>query len=98
MSKSLSGERGVATISSLVSEGEHARSLCEADNSPAADDRQFQLVTWAKDRRLRLWPISDEITRVRNAPPTLLSLPHTHLVFRFRRRLDMCAERPSSCP
>ncbi|KAL8293651.1 hypothetical protein RQP46_000352 [Phenoliferia psychrophenolica] len=25
------------------------------------DDRQFQLVTWANDRRLRLWPISDEI-------------------------------------
>ncbi|GEM10921.1 WD repeat protein [Rhodotorula toruloides] len=27
------------------------------------DDRQFQLVTWAKDRRLRLWPISDEIAK-----------------------------------
>ncbi|SGY76496.1 BQ5605_C005g03494 [Microbotryum silenes-dioicae] len=27
------------------------------------DDRQFQLVTWAKDRQLRLWPISDEIMR-----------------------------------
>ncbi|GAA5900867.1 Mtc5p [Sporobolomyces salmoneus] len=27
------------------------------------DDRQFQLVTWAKDRRLRLWPISEELTK-----------------------------------
>ncbi|KAK4047185.1 hypothetical protein OIO90_006294 [Microbotryomycetes sp. JL221] len=27
------------------------------------DDRSFQLVTWSKDRRLRLWPISDEILK-----------------------------------
>lgn len=39
------------------------------------DDRQFQLVTWSKDRRLRLWPISDEIMRevehVKGAPITV---------------------------
>ncbi|GAA5942949.1 Mtc5p [Sporobolomyces koalae] len=28
-----------------------------------SDDRQFQLVTWAKDRRLRLWPIAEELTK-----------------------------------
>ncbi|BGP10732.1 hypothetical protein JCM10049v2_006624 [Rhodotorula toruloides] len=28
-----------------------------------SDDRQFQLVTWAKDRRLRLWPISEQIAK-----------------------------------
>lgn len=28
------------------------------------DDREFQLVTWARDRRLRLWPISEEILKV----------------------------------
>ncbi|GAA5873777.1 hypothetical protein JCM1840_002070 [Sporobolomyces johnsonii] len=37
-----------------------------------SDDREFQLVTWAKDRRLRLWPISDAIMRevghVKGAP------------------------------
>lgn len=27
------------------------------------DDREFQLVTWARDRRLRLWPISEEILK-----------------------------------
>ncbi|KAM0786987.1 hypothetical protein ACM66B_002405 [Microbotryomycetes sp. NB124-2] len=27
------------------------------------DDRAFQLVTWSKDRRLRLWPISDDILK-----------------------------------
>ncbi|GAA6014736.1 hypothetical protein JCM11491_001958 [Sporobolomyces phaffii] len=32
-------------------------------NDLDSDDRQFQLVTWAKDRRLRLWPISDELTK-----------------------------------
>ncbi|GAA6059244.1 hypothetical protein JCM10212_006637 [Sporobolomyces blumeae] len=32
-------------------------------NDLESDDRQFQLVTWAKDRRLRLWPITDEITK-----------------------------------
>lgn len=31
----------------------------------SADDRQFQLVTWARDRRLRLWPISDSLMKVR---------------------------------
>ncbi|GAA5984809.1 hypothetical protein JCM10908_003515 [Rhodotorula pacifica] len=30
---------------------------------PETDDRQFQLVTWAKDRRLRLWPISDALLK-----------------------------------
>ncbi|SCV69342.1 BQ2448_2362 [Microbotryum intermedium] len=39
------------------------------------DDRQFQLVTWAKDRQLRLWPISDDIMRdvghERGAPITI---------------------------
>ncbi|GAA5995621.1 uncharacterized protein JCM10292_005285 [Rhodotorula paludigena] len=28
-----------------------------------SDDRQFQLVTWANDRRLRLWPISENIMK-----------------------------------
>ncbi|GAA6036347.1 hypothetical protein JCM8097_001678 [Rhodosporidiobolus ruineniae] len=28
-----------------------------------SDDRQFQLVTWAKDRRLRLWPINEAIMK-----------------------------------
>ncbi|GAA5838036.1 hypothetical protein JCM11251_006830 [Rhodosporidiobolus azoricus] len=28
-----------------------------------SDDRQFQLVTWAKDRRLRLWPINENIMK-----------------------------------
>ncbi|GAA5868359.1 hypothetical protein JCM8547_002164 [Rhodosporidiobolus lusitaniae] len=28
-----------------------------------SDDRQFQLVTWAKDRRLRLWPISEGLMK-----------------------------------
>ncbi|TNY21305.1 hypothetical protein DMC30DRAFT_416147 [Rhodotorula diobovata] len=36
------------------------------------DDRQFQLVTWARDRRLRLWPISDSLMKdvghVKGAP------------------------------
>ncbi|GAA6049970.1 hypothetical protein JCM3770_007074 [Rhodotorula araucariae] len=27
------------------------------------DDRQFQLVTWARDRRLRLWPISESLMK-----------------------------------
>ncbi|BGP19369.1 hypothetical protein JCM10213v2_007458 [Rhodosporidiobolus nylandii] len=27
------------------------------------DDRQFQLVTWARDRRLRLWPINESIMK-----------------------------------
>ena len=35
----------------------------DPDPSAYLDDRQFQLVTWAKDRRLRLWPISDEILK-----------------------------------
>lgn len=30
---------------------------------PESDDREFQLVTWAKDRRLRLWPISEALTK-----------------------------------
>lgn len=33
-----------------------------------ADDREFQLVTWGNDRRLRLWPISEEILKVRGEP------------------------------
>ncbi|GAA5948228.1 hypothetical protein JCM3765_001326 [Sporobolomyces pararoseus] len=41
-------------------------------NDLESDDRQFQLVTWAKDRRLRLWPISEELTKevghVKGAP------------------------------
>ncbi|ODQ80482.1 hypothetical protein BABINDRAFT_160761 [Babjeviella inositovora NRRL Y-12698] len=28
---------------------------------PATDDREFQLVTWAKDRDLRLWKTNDEL-------------------------------------
>ncbi|KAK4047078.1 hypothetical protein OIV83_005641 [Microbotryomycetes sp. JL201] len=35
------------------------RGGCDVNN----DDRAFQLVTWSKDRRLRLWPISDEILK-----------------------------------
>ncbi|KAI8334949.1 hypothetical protein BC941DRAFT_399392 [Chlamydoabsidia padenii] len=27
------------------------------------DDREFQLVTWSKDQNLRLWPVSEEITK-----------------------------------
>ncbi|GAA5921064.1 hypothetical protein JCM3775_004075 [Rhodotorula graminis] len=36
------------------------------------DDREFQLVTWARDRRLRLWPISESLMKdvghVKGAP------------------------------
>ncbi|KAK4704736.1 SEA/GATOR complex protein SEA3/WDR59, partial [Phenoliferia sp. Uapishka_3] len=39
------------------------------------DDREFQLVTWAKDRRLRLWPITDDILKevghVKGGPITI---------------------------
>lgn len=27
------------------------------------DDRQFQLITWSKDQTLRLWPVSEEVTK-----------------------------------
>lgn len=27
------------------------------------DDRQFQLITWSKDQTLRLWPVTEEMTR-----------------------------------
>ncbi|BGP42803.1 hypothetical protein JCM10449v2_006815 [Rhodotorula kratochvilovae] len=37
------------------------------------DDRQFQLVTWARDRRLRLWPISENLMKAPPAPPLPLS-------------------------
>ncbi|KAL1925163.1 uncharacterized protein VTP21DRAFT_46 [Calcarisporiella thermophila] len=30
------------------------------------DDREFQLVSWSKDRHLRLWPITDETYRALN--------------------------------
>ncbi|KDN47142.1 WD40 repeat-like protein [Tilletiaria anomala UBC 951] len=29
----------------------------------AYDDRQFQLITWSKDQTLRLWPVSEQITK-----------------------------------
>lgn len=29
------------------------------------DDREFQLVTWSKDQNLRLWPVPEEITKVK---------------------------------
>ncbi|KAM0753036.1 hypothetical protein T439DRAFT_332981 [Meredithblackwellia eburnea MCA 4105] len=42
------------------------------------DDRQFQLVTWANDRRLRLWPISDEILKeVGHKKGTPITIPFT---------------------
>lgn len=30
-------------------------------NDSAFDDREFQLVTWSKDRTLRIWPVSREV-------------------------------------
>ncbi|WVO15839.1 hypothetical protein L204_103501 [Cryptococcus depauperatus] len=30
-------------------------------DDPGFDDREFQLVTWSKDKTLRIWPISSEI-------------------------------------
>ena len=29
------------------------------------DDREFQLVTWSKDQYLRLWPITEDVMKVR---------------------------------
>jgi hypothetical protein len=26
------------------------------------EDREFQLITWSKDRTLRIWPVSEEVT------------------------------------
>jgi hypothetical protein len=45
-------------------------------NDSTAEDRDFQLVTWSKDRKLRVWPIPRDVTeRVgykRGAPITVL--------------------------
>lgn len=49
-------------------------SFVEKTDIVSIDDREFQLVTWSKDRRLRLWPISDEILKVR-------SRSYLHLAF-----------------
>lgn len=46
---------------------------------------RFQLVTWSKDRRLRLWPISDQILSVRPS----LSNPS---ISADRNRLDISQE------
>lgn len=31
-------------------------------NDPSFDDREFQLVTWSKDRTLRIWPVGQDVT------------------------------------
>jgi hypothetical protein len=48
-------------------------SITDINHRLRIDDRQFQLVTWAKDRRLRLWPISEELTKVRQSVSCFLT-------------------------
>ena len=31
--------------------------------NPGVEDRQFQLVTWSNDHKLRLWPVSEDVLR-----------------------------------
>lgn len=66
VSRSLSGGLAGAKILNQVSPYMEVRDAWPANSHHlAADDREFQLVTWAKDRRLRLWPISEALTKVR---------------------------------
>ncbi|GES75763.1 WD repeat protein [Rhizophagus clarus] len=35
----------------------------KSDGDPTIDNREFQLITWSKDKTLRFWPISDELLK-----------------------------------
>jgi hypothetical protein len=55
-SKSLSGALEAAKILLTV---------CLLENGLTdAEDRDFQLITWAKDRTVRIWPMEPEILEV----------------------------------
>ncbi|CAB5366960.1 uncharacterized protein OCT59_019952 [Rhizophagus irregularis] len=35
----------------------------KSDGDPTIDNREFQLITWSKDKTLRFWPINDELLK-----------------------------------
>ncbi|CAG8494022.1 9489_t:CDS:10 [Funneliformis mosseae] len=47
----------------------------KSDGDPIIDDRELQLITWSKDKHLRLWPINDKLLK-------LTSTGHSTFTFR----------------
>ncbi|RIA93440.1 hypothetical protein C1645_722688 [Glomus cerebriforme] len=35
----------------------------KSDSDPTIDSREFQLITWSKDKKLRFWPIDDKLLK-----------------------------------
>lgn len=56
-------EESVATFSGHADTVREFVWRVRGGSDATCDDRQFQLVTWGKDCKLRLWPVSDDVLR-----------------------------------
>jgi WD40 repeat protein len=63
-------------------------------NNRDNDDREWQLLTWSKDQTLRLWPVSEEATRVSRSKA---SAPGRSLIPCEHRQSDTSRAAASTC-